>query len=793
MAGEQKKKASQKKRATTGAKGGKKRTKKKASRRTETAPVRFKWLRRVWRIGRWPLLLGLAGFVFYMALLDRQIIQKFEGRRWDVPARVFAQPLELYVSRTLTLDALTAHLGALGYRNVDVVDAPGQFRVHRDGVDLQTRPFAFWDSEQPAQRASISFQGGKVAEVLDQNAAAIPLLRLDPVMIGSIVPGTHEDRIVLAPIEVPQLLRETLVVVEDRRFYDHHGVNLKAIARAFWVNLRAGEVRQGGSTLTQQLVKNYFLTNEQTYTRKLNEALMSVLLDARYDKRELLNGYINEIFLGQDGARAVHGFGLGSRFYFGVPLAELDAARIALLVAIIRGPTYYDPRRHPERALARRNRVLESLAREGVLSQQDADAAIAQPLGVVARPGRVMGASPAFMDAVREQLARDYAPSDLNTEGLRIFTTLDTFVQARAEAICARELAHVEQDTGIEPDTLQVGAVITDPQTGELIAAVGGREAGYAGFNRALSLSRPIGSLVKPFVYLSALESGRYNLTSIVPNAALEVTLQNGDVWAPQNYSPTELGDLPIYRALAESINLPAVHVGLDIGIESIARQIEAALPTLAVPRYPSLTLGALNLSPAQVADAYATLATGGYVTPMRAVREVIDRRGEPLSRYALRVRRSADEEAVAQILAAMEVVMTYGTGRSASGIVPPTLNVAGKSGSSNDYRDGWFAGFSADHQPMGLSGARSALPIWAHLMRETAQASLQTVYTEQLIKLPVDYDSGMLADEGCTRRVLLPFPASHEPPGLAPCAVGPTDTDKDGLLPWLRDRLGLD
>ncbi|MFK7887068.1 MAG: penicillin-binding protein 1B [Gammaproteobacteria bacterium] len=786
----------------------KKTSKKKGKKRTKSvekvAPVRFKWLRLLWRYGRWPLLLGIAALAFYVALLDRQIINQFEGRRWDVPARVFAQPLELYASRTLERDALIEHLGALGYRRVDSIEQPGQYRVGRNEIELQTRPFAFWDSAQVSQQATIEFGNGVVRNLSDARGDTLPLLRLDPVMIGSIVPGTHEDRIVLAPTDVPQLLRDTLVAVEDRRFYSHHGVNFKAIARAFWVNLRAGEVRQGGSTLTQQLVKNYFLTNEQRYRRKLTEALMAVLLEARYTKRELLNGYVNEIFLGQDGARAVHGFGLGSRFYFGVPLAELDTAQIALLVAIIRGPTYYDPRRHPERALKRRDRVLNALVDEGVLDRAQADAAIAEPLGVVARPGRVMGASPAFMDAVREQLARDYAAEDLNSAGLRIFTTLDTFVQARAETISARELTHVERDTGLEEGTLQVGAVITDPQTGELIAAVGGREPGFAGFNRALSLSRPIGSLVKPFVYLSALETGRYHLGSIIPNTPLEVTLDNGDVWAPQNYSATELGDLPIYRALAESINLPAVHVGLDIGIDRVAQQIEAALPTLAVPRYPSLTLGALNLSPGQVAEAYATLATGGYVTPMRAVREVVNARGEPLSRYELRVRRSADEQAVAQILAAMEVVMAQGTGRSARGVIPASLNVAGKSGSSNDYRDGWFAGFSADrlavvwvgrddNQPMGLSGARSALPIWSQLMHATAQSSLQTVYTEQLVQVPFDYTSGMLADEGCPNRVLLPFPTSAEPPALAPCAEGPTDTDNDGLLPWLRDRLGLD
>ncbi len=461
----------------------KKKTGTKPRSRRSAAKKPSRWRRffgALWRFGRWPLLFGVAGLVFYLSLLDRRITGEFEGRRWDVPARVFAQPLELYAGRTLTAVTLADHLRSLGYRAARDVTQPGQFRVAGNTVTFISRPFAFWDSVQPAQHAVAKFAGDAVSSLVDADAAELPLMRLDPVMIGSIVPGTHEDRIVLPPQAVPQRLRDVLVAVEDRRFYQHHGVNFAAIARAALVNLRAGRIRQGGSTLTQQLVKNYFLTNRQTYTRKFNEVLMAMLLEARYDKRDLINGYINEVFLGQDGARAVHGFALGSQFYFGVPLAELNNAQIALLVGIIRGPSYYDPRRHPERALERRDRILRSLGERGVLTGEEVSAATASALSVVEQPGRVSGTSPAFMDAVRTQLRRDYAAEDLNSAGLRIFTTLDPFVQAQAEQICANELAHVERDTGSEVGSLEVAAVISDPQSGELLAAVGIDKVGEA-------------------------------------------------------------------------------------------------------------------------------------------------------------------------------------------------------------------------------------------------------------------------------------------------------------------------
>src|SRR5690606_6915482 len=355
------------------------------------------------------------------------------------------------------------------------------------------------------------------------------------------------------------------------------GVDLAAILRAAWVNLRAGEIQQGGSTLTQQLVKSYFLDNRRTFGRKIEEALMAMLLEVHFEKQDLMNAYINEIYLGQDGRRAIHGFGLASQFYFGKPVAELQLHEVALLVAIVRGPSYYDPRRHPQRARARRDLVLRLMAEHGVIDAAAAERAAARPLGVVSSKTQAGGYYPAFLDLVRRTLRRDYREEDLTEEGLKIFSTLDPHAQSEAERILLQELERLEKARKRQQtDTKLEGViVVTRPQNGEVIAVVGGRNASFEGFNRALDAKRSIGSLVKPVVYLAALESGRFHAASIVEDAPVEVRLSNKQVWRPQNISQEFYGPVPLVRALAQSLNLATVRLGLDIGIDAVIREFQ--------------------------------------------------------------------------------------------------------------------------------------------------------------------------------------------------------------------------
>jgi penicillin-binding protein 1B len=366
------------------------------------------------------------------------------------------------------------------------------------------------------------------------------------------------------------LLPTALMVIEDRKFEMHHGIDPEGILRAAWVNVRARSIEQGGSTLTQQLVRSYFLDDRQTLWRKIKEALMAVILDARFEKPDLMNAYINEIYLGQDGQRAIHGFGLASQFYFGKPLKELDLSQIALLVAVVRGPSYYDPRKHPDRARLRRDLVLRLLNDFGAVGEQDALKAIAQPLGVTTNVAA--GYYPAYLAFVRRTLRRDYRDEDLTEAGLQVFTTLDPRVQATAEAALVDELTRLDKRYKDKEARLEGAVVVTAPQSGDVVAIVGGRETGLDGFNRALDARRAIGSLAKPVVYLAALETGRYNAASLIDDAPIEVKLPNGQRWRPENFTHEVNGLVPLTRALADSLNLATVHLGLEIGVRNVSK-----------------------------------------------------------------------------------------------------------------------------------------------------------------------------------------------------------------------------
>jgi len=755
--------------------------------------------RGLWRLLRlrvvWvPLALLLVAFAAYVFYLDHLVTSRFDGRRWNLPAHVYARPLELYAGLPLSADGLSAELKRLGYRAVARPDQPGTYRRTGGRIELVSRPFRFWDGEQASQRASVAFWGASVAGLRGARGAELPLLRLDPLLVGSVFPADGEDRIIVAPDEVPELIPAALKVVEDRRFEQHAGVDVLAIGRALFVNVTSGGVRQGASTLTQQLVRSYFLSNERTLRRKLREALMALLLERHYGKADILNAYINEIYLGQDGSRAIHGFGLASQFYFSKPLGELQLHEIATLVAIVRGPSYYDPRRHPERVQERRNLVLRLLAEEQVISAGQARQASARALGVVLE--RNTGASyfPAFLALVNKELAVSYRRDDLTTAGLRIFTSLDPMIQSRAEQSLSAGLARLQRPKRPE---LEGAVVVVSPQTAEVLAIVGGRRAGFEGYNRALDARRPVGSLIKPVVYLAALQEGR-TLATRIDDAPIEVKLARGKTWLPQNYDGLAHGEVPLVRALAESMNMATVRLGMEVGVPRVANLLRKLGVEAEVPANPSLLLGALDLSPMEVAQFYSTLASGGFRTPLRAVRSVQGPDGEPLTQFPLQTEQAADPAAVYQLDQALVQVMQRGTGRAARGRLPAGTIVAGKTGTSNDLRDSWFAGFGQDllgvvwigyddNQPTGLTGASGAMSVWGDLLGSVPLASFEPPVPDGLVPLGIDYATGLAADAACGDLVLVPVPEGTTVPP-APNCPGSRGGIAEGTLQWLRD-----
>ena len=719
---------------------------------------------------------GFMLAVAYGGYLAWTATSEFEGRRWDIPAQVYAAPLELYVGRALSAELLVAELRRLGYREDPRLAGPGSYRVGLGRLELATRGFSFAGDTEPEQLVSIAFVGGRIAALRDSSGRATPIVRLNPLLIGSLFPSHGEDRIIVAPDEIPPLLTDTLKAVEDRRFDSHLGVDPIAVARAVFVNVSAGEIREGASTLTQQLVRSYFLTNEVAWTRKLREAFMAVALELRYSKTELLHAYVNEIYLGQDGARAIHGFGLASQFYFGKPLAELELHELALLVAVVRGPTYYEPRRHADRALERRNFVLQRMADEGLASNDEVQKAAEQGLGVVDDSRRATTHS-AFLTLVRRQLSADYQRDDLERTGLIVLTSLDPAVQAAAE----RALSEGIESLGKNAAELEGAVVVTSPHTGEVKAIVGGRDAQYEGFNRALDARRQIGSLIKPAVYLAALESGRYSLASVIDDAPIVVELDRRNIWTPSNFDNQAHGLVPLVRALAESYNLATVRLGLDVGLEPIAATLQRLglqqEPTL----YPSMLLGALALTPIEVAQIYNTLANGGFRVPLRAVRSVIGEDGELLQRYELEIEQAADPGAVYALNQALVQVMERGTGRTVRRLLPDDLVVAGKTGTSDDLRDSWFAGFTNEHlivtwlgaddnRPIGLTGSTGAAKIWARVLSAVEANSYGAPPPDGIDETWIDYLTGAPTAARCPEAIAIPVPDTDYYPRAFGC-----------------------
>jgi penicillin-binding protein 1B len=730
------------------------------------------------------LSVGLLFFTLFLVKLDGEVRSKFAGVRWVLPAQVYAAPLEVYPGATLHLEQLRHELDRLGYRAADDLTGPGTYIAGKDSLRIDARAFAFWDAAQPEQRVEVRGDDNGISGLRVMGSdQALDLLRLDPMLIGSIYPSHGgEDRVLVKLSDVPPLLPQTLLLVEDRDFYNHGGVSLRGILRAAFANVRAGHPVQGASTITQQLIKNLFLSNERTLKRKITEASMAVLLERHVSKDEILEAYLNEVDLGQDGPRAVHGFGLASQFYFSKPLNELEPHEIAMLVAIVKGPTQYNPRRAVKLVTDRRNLVLKLMAEAGDITPDEYQSAIQKPLGVTSGPGSGAARYPAFVDLVRRQLAGLYQEQDLTSEGLRIFTTLDPRVQEALETRITADVPELEKSRRMAEGTLEGAGVVTSVEGGEVLAAVGGRDARYAGFNRAIDTRRPIGSLAKPFTYLTALEQpDKFNLQTPLDDALIDVPLPNGQVWSPKNYDRQQHGAVPLYMALAKSYNLATVHLGLDVGIEAV-RKTFAAAGFDDVPPVPSIFLGAVDMSPLDVAQIYSTLAASGYRTPLLAIRAVLTQDGKPLSRYAFKLEHTLPEGPVYLTAWAMRKVIELGTAHWATTVLPAGQIYAGKTGTTEDLRDSWFAGFGSDrvaviwvgrddNKPTGFEGATGALRVWGKLMHDLDAKGIEPLPPAEVQELPTDPESGLLADAGCPAAINVPYLQGSAPQQYAPCA----------------------
>lgn len=709
--------------------GTQKNSVKKPSRRPakKPSPPRKAWWKIVWGIG-WKLSLALAAVLLFVGIyLNSVVKQRFEGQLFDLPTVVYARILNLAPGDDIPLQELRNELDVLNYRKVNQPRYAGEYSSSSSKIEIIRRPFEFADGPEPDRHVMLHFNDSGLVRIQSlEQKGDLGYLRIEPKMLGMLEKGNDEQRLFLRRDQFPEVMVDALLATEDRYFYQHDGISPFAIARALVANIKAGRTVQGGSTLTQQLAKNIFLSSDRTLWRKVREAYMALIIDYRYSKDRILEAYLNEVYLGQSGGEAIHGFGLASRLYFGQPLQELRIDQLALLVGMVKGPSYYNPARYPERAKERRDLVLKLMMQQDILTAKQFEQAASRPLDVQKHP-HIASRQPAYFQQLKIELKEKVGDAFKADTGLRVFTSLDPVSQVKLELAIDRQIPVLSKTAG---KNLEAAAIAVDRTSGEIRAMVGGKQTGYDGFNRALNASRPIGSLVKPAVYLTALaQPDKYNLASTLIDKPITLKGNKGEVWSPRNFDRQFRGEVPLYLALAKSLNVPTVQLGMQLGIE----QVSDTLVRLGVNKeeirpVPSMFLGAFSLTPYQVAQMYQTLTNSGKKAPLSALRSVLDLEGNVLYQSIPKVSQAVEQQAAWLTTYAMKRGVLEGTGRYLNNQFAWAA-LAGKTGTTNDSRDSWFVGVDGrevttvwlgrdDNQPIKLTGSSGALRVYAEYLQ---------------------------------------------------------------------------
>lgn len=710
----------------------------------------------------------------YTLVLDHRVKTRVTEIDFTQPTRVFARPQLLASGVPMDAATLVQELDAAGYtRAKGDAHVPGSYDEAGGVFTIASRGYMDPAGGELPRRVKVTLAGGEIKAVFDLTAKkALRRSHLDPARIATLYGAEQEERIVEPLSQLPPLLVEGVQAVEDRDFKNNHGIDLSSIARAALADLRAGRMVQGGSTITQQLVRNLFLDRNRTLVRKFNEALLSILLDAHFSKGQILAAYCNEVFLGQQGSQAVHGFAAASWYYFGRPAQTLRPQEIALLVGMVRGPSYYDPRRNPARALARRNVALDAFHTTGLLNTAEWHAAKSAPLDVTPQPQLVVNRFPAFMDVVRKQLKQDFSDQQLRTGGLAVYTTLDPAAQVYAEQALDKTL----HGLGKRGDKLEGAVVVVEPSTGDVLAMVGGRKSDAHGFNRAFDARRQVGSSLKPFYYMMALtDPAHWSVATLLDDSPVSLKLPNGKVWAPQNDDHQSHGQVPMVEALAKSYNLASVHLGLQLGVDRVAAFLRS-FGIEDVHANPSLLLGAVDMSPFQLAQLYEFFAGDGHALPLLTLRGVLDAKGHLLKRYAVKPGHGQYQQAERLTRWMLQQVTQSGTAAAVGNSSLARLHAAGKTGTSDHQRDSWFSGFTGDrlavawvgrddNQPTHLWGSSGGLRVWMNLFEKLPSAPLTTALGEGIDFAWVDPATGQGSLPQCDNAAQYPFITGYAPP----------------------------
>ncbi len=743
------------------------------------------------KISLLSLFAALIGLIGYSLYLDRIIQQRFDGDTWAKPSRVYARSLELYAGLQLTAEQLMNELRLADYKPVKQVAAVGQFSRDGDVVEFFAKPFQLpgQTEAQATNHIRVRFDSNQVAELRNLDIGKeVDFYPLTPAIIGSFIPGNGEDRLVVEDDQIPDELIDILLAVEDRMFFTHIGINPLSIMRALVANIKAGRTVQGGSTLTQQLAKNLFLTPERSLIRKINEALLSLMLEFRFDKKTILAAYINEVFLLQQKSTSVHGFALASKLLFKQPLRDLSTDRLALLVGMVKGPSVYNPIANPDNALKRRNQVLKVLLNDGQITQTAYSHLTAKPLGVVKRLPTV-NRFPAYLDLVKKQLNSNYSAEDLSNKGLNIFTAFDPLRQQQLEQGLSRGLSRFDNKN------IQSAVIMTDYLSGDLVALIGDRDTDFPGYNRAIMAQRPIGSLIKPMLLYGLLKSGS-TLATVVEDSPIRIKQSDDQIWEPQNYDKKLHGTMTLYNAFIHSYNLPFVNLGVEKNaLQTLTENMQKIHLQKQSVVYPSMLLGAIQLTPFEISQMYQVIANSGYFSPLTTIREVTDDHFKVLSRIPLTSQEVFDRRVMIQLQRALIGVTEEGTARYLKSRFSEKT-FAGKTGTTNDLRDSWFAGFSNryltvvwlgddENHPIGLTGSSGALRVWSDIMEKVNDSSLKLTADPELEWIYVNELTGGKTSNGCELSALLPFEKGTQPDFSTECKQNLLDRG----IRWFQDQ----
>jgi len=725
-------------------------------------------------------LVTLVSLVFVERHYAKLIKEKLAGHRWDLSSKLYAESYSLRPGMNLSLDRLSGILADLNYRRIESAPSiEGEYSLRKNAVDVYPRAFPVLGTERLPSPVRVTFSGNRLVDIrLMLDGASVHTLAIEPELITQYYSSAREAREVVGLNRIPKTLINAILAAEDQRFFQHAGFDLLAMIRALIADIFTSRL-QGGSTITQQLVKNYFLTPERTVRRKVQELFMSWCLERHATKQEIMEMYVNEIYLGQRGTISINGFAQAARLYFRKSVSDLTLEESALLAGIIKAPNSYSPYRSPEKALERRNWVLDRMRTEGFISQEEATTAKQRPMR--SEPvTREVNQAPYFADWVRVSLGTRFDDQTLLTRNLSIFTTLDPAMQEAAHQALRNTLDRLQRTYSkrFGKRRLEGCLIAVDPRSGAIRAMVGGRDYAQSQFNRAADAHRQLGSVVKPVVFAAALSSPNLDPPLTLATMLLDeptTFLYKGKEWSPSDFEEPK-GPVNVKRVLSESLNIPTAKVALETGLERVIQTARRMGFQTRIPPFPAISLGGFEVTPAEVAEAFSTIANGGVRVTLHGVKQIRDDTGKILWESEVKRQRAISPEVNYLLIDLMKGVVDSGTaaGVRSYGFSRPA---AGKTGTTNDMRDCWFVGFTPqllaavwvgfdDNSPTGLTGSQAAVPVWAEFMIKALAGTPEEDFfiPQSIVFRAVDPINGYLATSNCDPIEILPFIEGTEP-----------------------------